>query len=379
VLVKAQEIVLDITVQQVDPAAKVHLFANVITQDDTFSQLADLGQLQAGRHRYSAEVARCLYGCRLTGFQLASAGGGSVELSMVLHGLAVGGPNTPVDAGFTTAGRWHTPPGRGDDPGADLKAGPDGLAMRLTGSATVEGGRIVPVDTPYPLPVVSTAALPRGNLGGASGDLLAVTRVGGAGVLPHLGTSGVLVDMEYADRVAASTDDADGAAVWLSADAPTGIDQQLTAAGLTITGSQTSAVQQRYLSRQGPGAGLRYHLISALVGILLAIGGLALVAAVDRRRGSELWALRTQGLPGRTIARANRLTYTVLVIAAVLLAPFAAAAAWWATGAQVPIFADGQTVAPPPAWPAVVPVLWPWLLAGAVLMVAGALLRGRKS
>ncbi|MEN3310333.1 MAG: putative transport system permease protein [Micromonosporaceae bacterium] len=371
VLIHGQEIVLDLTVERLDPAAGLHLFADVITVDDSFSQLADFGALRAGRHRYEAVMTRCLYVCRLTGFQLASASGVAAGLSLLLHGLTEGVRSTPLDAGFTRPGRWRTPQVRGDDPAARLGAGPDGLAVRLSGPATVANSRIVPVDTPYPLPVVSTAPLPRGTLGGAG---LPVVRAGSAAVLPSLGRSGAMVDLEYADRMASSTEDASSAAVWLSASAPADIERRLAAAGLTVTGSRTIAADVRYLRGQGPGAGLRYHLLAGLLGMLLAVGGLALVAAVDRRRGPELWTLRAQGLPARTIARANRFAYATLVVAAVLLAPVAAAAAWWATGAQVPIFADGRTVVPPPAWPGLLPVLWPWLLAGALLLVAASVI-----
>jgi putative ABC transport system permease protein len=382
VLIHAQQLVLDLSVDQLQTASGMHLIAAVVTLDDSFSQVVDFGALQRGRHRYEVEISRCLSVCRLVGLQFASADGGPVVLSMLLHALIDGTGGKPLDAGLTVPGRWRTPQVRGDEPATHLTAGPDGLAVRLDGPATVANSRMVPIDTPYPLPVVSTAPLPRDSLGGEGSDPLPVVRAGSAGMLPGLGRSGVLVDMEYADRMSSSTDDAAGAAVWLSASAPADVAHRLAAAGLVITGSRTAAADVRYLGRQGPGTGLRYHLLAALLGLLLAVGGLVLVAAVDRRRGPELWALRAQGLPGRTIGRANVVTYAALALAAVLLAPLAAAAAWWAAGAQVPIFADGRSIAPPPAWPAPLPLLWPWLLAGALLVAAAvtvAVVKERRS
>ncbi len=380
VLINGQEAQLDLTATGVDPAANLHLFAEVITVDDTFEQLADFGQLRSGRQRYEATMTRCLYSCRLIGLRVTSSGeAGAGTASLVLHGLTVGTNATPVDAGFGRSGRWRTPQATGDAPSISLAAGTAGLTLTLQGPVTIDNGRIAPVDTPYPLPAVSTAALPRPALGRLGDTSLAVARAGAAGVLPGLGRSGILVDLEYADRMAASTADASGGAVWLSSDAPADIRDRLAAAGLSVLDSQSAAHDARYLSRQGPGEGLRYHLIAAVLALLLAIGGLALVAAVDRRRGAELWALRAQGLPARTIARATLITYTTLVFASVLVAPVAAAAAWWATGARVPIFADGQSVVPPPAWPNPAAVLPPWLVGGAVLVVAGVVIALRIS
>jgi putative ABC transport system permease protein len=399
VLIHSQEIALDLTVAKVDPTARLHLFAAIVTLDDSFSQLADFGELHAGRHAYQASMTRCVYGCRLTGLQLASPADATVTVALVLHRLTEGQVAIPVDAGFRDTGRWRTPEVSGDDPVPHLTPGPDGLAVHLSGPATISNGRFVPVDTAYPLPVVSTAPLPRDHLGQIGSDSFPVVRVGGAGMLPGLGRSGVLVDLEYADRIASSTADASGAAVWLAGGAPADIEHRLTAAGLTITGSRTLASEVGYLSRQGPGAGLRFHLIAGVLAMLLAVGGLALVATVDRRgprptrrgrrRGTsrgdraaaavgEFGALRAQGLPDRTIARANLFAYTVLVAAALGLAPLAAGAAWWATGAKVPVFADGQSPVPPPAWPGATAVLWPWLLAGGLMLIAAVAIAYRN-
>jgi hypothetical protein len=368
VTLRGLEVGLDMSAGRLDPAAQLHIFIGVVTPDGSLGQLVDLGRVRSGRHRYAAEVTGCDAGCRVTGLQLASPGYGT-EVSLVLHGLTAGAAQSPVDAGFDRAGRWRTTAARGDDPAPRLAPGAGGLAVEIPDPSMIANGRLVPVDTPYPLPVVSISALPRASLGLTSSDQIPAVRVGTAHVLPGLGGEGVLVDLEYLDRIAAGTQDAPGAAVWLAAGAPADITHRLEAAGLTVTGAESITGQVRYLSGQGPGVGLRFHLIAGLLGLLLAVCGLALVVTVDRRRGPHLWVLRSQGVAARTINRAGLLGYGALVAAAAVLAPLAAGAAWWGTGGRIPIFADGRSPVPPPSWPSALPVLRPWLAAAALLAV----------
>ncbi len=236
VLVRKRQIVLDVTVPAMSPAG-VRLFVGVLTADDTFGRLVDMGALRTGRHQYLADVPECLRVCRVTSVQVASQGG-TVSGSLVLHSITEGPAPafTPVDAGLTGPGRWRTPQPRGDDDESlpDLSPGPDGLAVRFHGTATIASGRILPIDTAYPLPAVSTVALPRPALGHLGVDPLPVIRAGTANILPQLGRNGILVDLEYADRLGSSTTDASSPSVWLGADAPADIVQRLAAAGLTV-------------------------------------------------------------------------------------------------------------------------------------------------
>jgi hypothetical protein len=119
---------------------------------------------------------------------------------------------------------------------------------------------------------------------------------------------------------------------------------------------------------------LRFHLVTAALAVLIGAAAVWLVATVDRRRrGAELGALRVQGISARTVARASRWGYIGVVVAASLLGPAAAAAAWWAVGDRLPVFVDDTVTVAPPAWPRPGPVFLAWLVAVAVLLAVSGL------
>jgi hypothetical protein len=60
-------------------------------------------------------------------------------------------------------------------------------------------------------------------------------------------------------------------------------------------------------------------------------------------------------------------------VAASLLGPAAAAAAWWAVGDRLPVFVDDTVTVAPPAWPRPGPVFLAWLVAVAVLLAVSGL------
>src|SRR5207248_1872253 len=137
-------------------------------------------------------------------------------------------------------------------------------------------------------------------------------------LLPVLGGSGVLVDLESAVR-GAGTGGADGTAqVWLSAAAPPSIVDRLRAAGLMVLGEDSVTGRQDRLDRQSTAATQRFQLLTAALGLLLAAAAVWVAAAVERGpRAGELVDLRAQVLPGRWAA----------ALTLVLLALFATAAA----------------------------------------------------
>ena len=95
------------------------------------------------------------------------------------------------------------------------------------------------------------------------------------------------------------------------------------------------------LSQQGPALALRFHVATGALALLLAIGAVLLVAAIDRAdRSIELRALRTQGLRRRDAAVYARRGYLWVVGVAVVAGIAAALVAWIAVGPFVPLFAD---------------------------------------
>ncbi|NJC72067.1 ABC transporter permease [Planosporangium thailandense] len=376
ILVRGPSIGVEATATDVPAERQPHLVVHLAPVAGGPSQPADLGVLVPGRHRYSASIADCPGGCRLVGIEVALSA--STDVDLVLHGLYQGDPATPIDAGLVQPGRWRAPAPGAATTVPTLTPGPDGLAVSLRLGGLKADPWIMPTYGVYPLPVVTAGPLTGDVLGGPDATPQRVRTAGTLAVLPQLGRRGVLVDLEYAERTARDSGTAVEPQVLLAADAPDGLVDKLRQAGLTVVGSKTDADRVRYLQRQGPATGLRFHLLAGALAILLALGGLALVATVDRRTGGQLRALWVQGVPRPTLAAANRYGYTGLVLAALLLGPLAAGAAWLLTGRSIPLFADRAQTVPLPGWPA-----WPLLAAGwaaaGLVLLGSALVAARIS
>jgi hypothetical protein len=360
---------VDMTVNDLDPAQPLALIAHLAPADGTPARVVDAGRLVAGRHTYTARMPGCDHGCRLIGFEVSQPSGAGFPLDAVVHGLYQGDPAQPMNVGLTEQGRWRPPGQVGPATVPVLSAGPDGLAVHLKDTGVGVNAWILPVDAPYPLPVLLTGRLGRDTVGGLDNVPLPVVAAGTVPVLPRLGDHGMLIDLEYAERDARDAGIAVDPQVWLAADAPAGIVDRLRGNGLTVASTESSAARLRYLNRQGPATGMRFHLLAGALAVALALGGLVLIAAVDRRAAGQLWALRVQGVSRAVVASANRYGYVGLVLAALVLGPLAAGAAWALTGRSIPLFADGVALLPPPLLP-----YWPPLVAA--LAIAAVLLAG---
>lgn len=365
------------------PTVRLRLFMHLAPLDGTPAVLLDLGDLVDGRHRYGSTVAACRDGCRLSGLEVSKPSGGAFDARIVLHAVYQDDAATPVPVDLVHSGHWRTPPPEEGGTAPVLQPGPDGLTVDIHDGGSGLDGLIMPVDAAYPLPVVSAGRPVPSPIGGLDGRAQPVASAGTVTVLPRVGGSGGLVDLEYADRDATVYGDALDPQVWLSADAPAGLTDRLRAAGLTIVDSQTDVDRVRYLGQQGPGTGLRFHLLAGALGLALALAALLVVAAVDRRGAAALDPLRVQGVRRSVLRSAVRRGYLGLVGSALLLGPLAAAAAWLATGGRIPLFSDGAVVLAPPAWPHWPVPLLAWaasglLLLGTALVAAGPAATGRS-
>jgi hypothetical protein len=189
--------------------------------------------------------------------------------------------------------------------------------------------------------------------------------------LPRLGSKGVLADMAYLERTLVSEPVVGIAEIWLSEAAPPNAAEIFREQGLTVIGEATVAAARAALSREGPALALQFHLAAAVFGILLALGGLGLVAAVDRRsRAADLRALRVQGLRRRMVRRAALRGYLSTVVLAAVTGLGGAAVAWAAAGDRIPIFTETSTALAPPRWPAWEAVLRPWGVATTAMALA---------
>ncbi|MFC7480024.1 FtsX-like permease family protein [Luedemannella flava] len=171
------------------------------------------------------------------------------------------------------------------------------------------------------------------------------------------------------DRRGAST-----APRWLTSAAPADVIERLRGAGLPVRARVGIAGEETALGWEGSALALWFYVVAAAFGILLAVGGIGLVAAVDRRRrADDLRFLRWQGLRRRDVRRAALWGNLTVVLAGSVLGLGAAALAWIVAGDQLPIFVDNVVAITPPRWPAPGAVLAPWAAAAVLFAVAAAI------
>lgn len=351
---------------------------------------AVFGPLGTGRATYPATVSGCgPPGCRLAGLELVQPSWNDTpvpaapRLTVHLHALA--GDTAPRldEPFFGDVRNWRGPIAFGVI-GPQLVAEPRGLAVTtpsLPGpGARARTTRIQLVDGPVPVPVVRSgpelAMDPPGEdrLALFGGDALPVRFVSVADALPQARLRGYLVDLERADRLADGAGGGDVPQVWLGPDAPDDLIDRLVAEGLTVVDTESRAEAIDRLGRQGLPLALRFQLAAGLIGLLLAAGALAVVAAVERDdRAAELAALRFQGLPAGAVARIAYGGYAVIGLLAVVVGAVVTVVAQLPIQRVVPIFLDNWAVLPLRIGPQPVPVLASALIAALMLGVAGAL------
>jgi putative ABC transport system permease protein len=293
----------------------------------------------------SAHVPDCRSGCRLVSFELV--GGRAVEL----HQLDADGKTVITPAVFADPGRWRT--GAGNVAATVSMRSYDGRLALAAVSAGLSklpvDDRLYVVDAPMPLPAAVAGRLPASDERGTGtidpfGSRAVPVEPIAAPLLPGVGTRGILVDLEYADRVAGGAPRAERQQVWLAHDAPAGLIDRLRDAGLTVVAEDSVGAADARQARFGPAAAARFGLLMGTLGLLAAAIALAVIAAVQRRaRGDEFVALRRQGVPARALNAAGRWAALVPTVLAALTAALAAAAARAITHAPIPAFTD--------AWP----------------------------
>lgn len=381
---------LDLTVPAADPPLRVTVEAAFVDKRGTRITAA-LGPAGPGRHTVRADTPGCADGgCRLVGFVLVGDREGSEPV--VLHRLGQADPPaTLVDgAGFADLGRWRQPL-ISRKPWLLVSNSGDGLALRidqvipipLTDSVTLPGGTGPPgvpdpltvevADAPVPLPAVVSGALAETRRAGGQptpllgGGGIPLRQLGTPAVLPRVGPTGLLVDLEYADRLLVGVDGV--REVWLSESAPAGIVDRLREQGLQVIRTDTVAAATGRYAAEGGTAVFRLNLVVAVAGLLLAAASVVLVAAVDRPvRNAELVRLRVQGMSQRTVVRSVVGGYALVAAVATVLGVLAAAAALRLSGERR-IFDDGWELLTPtgPGWLAIV-----LLATGLVVVSAGA-------
>ncbi|MER7283747.1 hypothetical protein ABT369_55955 [Dactylosporangium sp. NPDC000244] len=328
------------------PAGPPVLLATLVVAATGVPVTARFTPVDGGRGPAGASVPDCRSGCRLVSFELLS--GRAVELRQ----LDTDGKTVITPAVFADAGRWRT--GAGNIAATISMRSYDGrLAL-----ATVPAGlsklpvddRLYVVDAPVPLPAAVAGRLPPTDARGTGtidpfGSRAVPVEPIAAPLLPGAGTHGILVDLEYADRVAGGTPRAERQQVWLAPGAPADVLDRLRDAGLTIVAEDSVGAADARQARFGPATAARFGVLMSGAGLLAAAIALLVIAAVQRRaRAEEFQALRRQGVPARALRTAGRWAALVPAVLAALTGALAAAVARAITHPPIPVFTD--------AWPA---------------------------
>ncbi len=319
------------------------------------------------RATYPADVPQCADGCRLTGFTVD--GTPDTRITVSLYGLRTSSADLVGAADLASVSRWHSRTGAiltSTDGSLRIESRPSQYApLAVT---------VVALAAPLPLPVVSTQPGVQTVTGLDGESIDTVSAAVHPGLLPQLGTTGTLVDLGYLVDVGAAVPATGDGEVWLGPRAPAQAVARLRAAGLAVKSVRTIGDVRADLAATGPALGLQFYLAAAVLGMLLGLGGLALVVTVDRRRrADDLRALRNQGLPRRFAYRASLWGYLSLVLGSAVAGLVAAAVTWYFTGQSLPVFIEQLADVPPVRWPHPAAVLVPWTAATAILAVGAAI------
>ena len=339
----------------------------------------ELGRLVEGRHSYGATEPACAAGCRLAALEIEvrDPRGASVA-SLVIHRLADARGQVVPPA---TLLRWRPAPSDptvvDSQPAITVGPVPDGVFLGPWGTANAVSALLAD-DRPASLqgitgPAVRDVnAVPGKGLPavGLDGENTLLRRVGRAAVLPRVGTNAAIVDLEYADRAAAGPPAGASYQVWVAPGAAPGITKALTAAGLRIDGTETTAQRRRELDREGVAVGLRLYLVASAAGLALVLAAVAAVLlAGASRRGWEVSVLRVLGTRRRDVAAAAALEHGVLLGAGAAVGLVAGVVAAWLTlpALVVATTSPGDVpVSTAPAWGALA------LFAAGVVAAVGA-------
>lgn len=270
---------------------------------------------EPGEHVATLDVPACARppGCRFAWLSFPWS-----PDDVVITALTQQGPDKVLADPIDQIARWRTSFGReaevtvtaGGDDGAD---GDDGLHLRYRPSGRPPpqvDARIQAADAPVPLPVVVKGEPELMDTRESPTRYLFTGRrlVEVASALPELpgvaADSATLVDLEYADRLSDSFDNAARLEVWLNESAPSDVDARLRERGVVTIAQETIAQRTARYRTSGTALGEAMRLGAGAAGVVLTALALLVIAATDRRRRlAELESLRHQGIP---VAQARR-------------------------------------------------------------------------
>lgn len=341
----------------------------------------NLGEIRPGRHTYALDFSSCTDPCRFIGLEVQES---LNQFTLTVHGIRQGAPDRTLadTAALADPTGWRT--AATGDPQAirpGLSIGPDGATLEFRVSA--RGQRLVLADTPEFLPALTTPATRpdtqrQWTVAAPSGERTLADQVASLPALPGAGGAGLVVDVDYLDRMVPVTAGGEPQ-VWLAPSAPADAVERLTAAGIRVVSEARAADAVTLADRHGVALAGRASYFAAGFALVLALLGLGLVAGVERRdRAAQAAVLRAQGVGGPVLAGAGRRRQLWPVAAALVLGPLIAAGAWALARTAVPIFPDTGWPVPPSALVEPPALLLPWLGAAAALLAGAVLTLGRK-
>ena len=341
----------------------------------------DLGRIHAGTQTLTGVLPGCTAGCRVTQLAIQRDLGDFEPISGDVVVSAMRTDRGSVDAGLTALARWAPVK-------VDLADPTEASPASIKGSSTagLELGfdtttsyvpAIAPVDAPEALPALfATGNQPERvpgsegvyygiGLDGVQNLTLEVTR---PEVLPRVGRNGEMIDLEYAERLAADPDTQVVQEVWLAPGAGAVMDQ-LKAAGIRPISTETAAAKRAVLERQGPALALLLFLAAAVACVVLALGAAAtMVYVAARHRSYEVAALRALGVRSSDLTRAGTREQGVLLGSGIVLGAAAGLLAAWLALPAYPLSGDVRDGPPLLLYPAYLPIVG---VVAVVLLLAG--------
>ncbi|MEQ4208494.1 hypothetical protein [Actinopolymorpha sp. B9G3] len=333
-------------------------------------EVATFGPVTADQREYTDEIAGCEDGCRLTGVTATTNDEDVRRFGVTLGSLRQDGRDVLTSQQLADDSRWRAPEGALVTEQLWANGAADGLLLSQPDPWPDTEYELLAVDVPYPLPAVTAGQLPGKLLTNVDNQPVRFDAKANLDGLPGVGTTGALVDLEYAERLARDPGMAGYPQVWLTADAPASVVDRLREEGLVITGDRTVASIQASIDRSGAALALQSYQLGAGVTVLVGLGALALIVVVDRRTWSPgMRALRAQGTAERTTTGAALWSYGGIVVTSAVTGMLAAAGAWFAAGERLPLGVDEALLTDWPRW---APVAVAELLVVAVLFAGVA-------
>ena len=337
------------------PVVPVAIALNVVDAGGV-AQTVTFGPIAIGDQTYAADLANCPAGCTVVSLQVVPAETLAPTVKNPLDGFttvieALKPASGPI--AFTDRDKWRTS-GAIDVIGPILTSAANGLQIAVTTGSLSEDVqfdvRVFPIDAPLPLPAIVAGSAPPGGSTVPTvqpfADLTIPVQVTGVvPVLPQLGTAGMLVDLTDALRLDGGAGLGATPQIWIRAGTPAAVVDRVLR-GRNVLSDRTLSERRAALADQAPAVVDRFTLVVGLIALLVAI--IALLLTDGFERGTDLTALRLQGLSRGAVTRTAIARYGTIALTTILAGLLAVAVGRFMLHASDPVFSDGWRTPPLP-------------------------------